>query len=66
MSGTWDFKTDRIVQTTFFEALEKLTDSDLGWRVIPRFMSGNCSGLIISAEELARIRAACQRRACGG
>jgi len=32
MIGTWDFKTDRIVQMTFCEALEKLTDSDLGWR----------------------------------
>src|SRR5215470_17429913 len=29
-----DFKTNRIVQTTFCEALEKLTDSDLGWRVL--------------------------------
>jgi hypothetical protein len=29
-----DFKTDQIVQTTFCEALEKLTDSDLGWRTI--------------------------------
>ena len=29
-----DFKTDRIVQTTFCEALEKLTDSDLGWRTM--------------------------------
>jgi hypothetical protein len=29
-----DFKTDQIVQTTFCEALEKLTDSDLGWRTM--------------------------------
>jgi hypothetical protein len=29
-----DFKTDQIVQSTFCEALEKLTDSDLGWRTM--------------------------------
>jgi hypothetical protein len=29
-----DFQTERIVQTTFCEALEKLTDSDLGWRTM--------------------------------
>jgi hypothetical protein len=29
-----DFKTDQIVQTTFCEALEKLPDSDLGWRTM--------------------------------
>jgi hypothetical protein len=29
-----DFQTDQIVQTTFCEALEKLTDSDLGWRMM--------------------------------
>ena len=29
-----DFKTDQVVQTTFCEALEKLTDSDLGWRTM--------------------------------
>ncbi len=29
-----DFKTDQIVQTAFCEVLEKLTDSDLGWRTM--------------------------------
>jgi hypothetical protein len=29
-----DFQTDQIVQTTFCEALEKLTGSDLGWRTM--------------------------------
>ena len=29
-----DFQTDQIVQTTFCEALEKLTDGDLGWRTM--------------------------------
>jgi len=29
-----DFKADQIVQPTFCEALEKLTDSDLGWRTM--------------------------------
>jgi hypothetical protein len=29
-----DFKTDQIVQSIFCEALEKLTDSDLGWRTM--------------------------------
>jgi hypothetical protein len=28
------FQTERIVQTTFCQALEKLTDSDLGWRMM--------------------------------
>ena len=34
MSGFLDFKTDQIVQTTFCEALEKVTNSDLGWRTM--------------------------------
>jgi hypothetical protein len=29
-----DFQTDQIVQSTFCEALEKLTDGDLGWRTM--------------------------------
>ena len=29
-----DFPTDNIVQTTFCEALEKLTGGDLGWRTV--------------------------------
>jgi hypothetical protein len=29
-----DFQTDQIVQTTFCEALENLTDGDLGWRTM--------------------------------
>jgi len=29
-----DFQTDQIVQATFCEALEKLTDSNLGWRTM--------------------------------
>jgi len=29
-----DFKTGRIDQTTFCEALERLTGSDLGWRTM--------------------------------
>ena len=29
-----DFRTDQVVQSTFCEALEKLTGSDLGWRTM--------------------------------
>jgi hypothetical protein len=29
-----DFQTERIVQTTFCEALERLTDSAIGWRTM--------------------------------
>ena len=31
---TLDFKTDQVMQSTFCEASEKLTDSDLGWRTM--------------------------------
>jgi hypothetical protein len=29
-----DSRTDQVVQSTFCEALEKLTGSDLGWRAM--------------------------------
>jgi hypothetical protein len=29
-----DFKTEQVAQPTFCQALEKLTDSDLGWRTM--------------------------------
>jgi hypothetical protein len=31
-----DFQTERIVQTTYCQALEKLTGSDLGWGAMTR------------------------------